>query len=366
MMNTLVRNCNKLNIIQNEIRVISIRGYSSDAQAELQKQREEARLDRIKKSKENAKKVDTRNNTEKILEKFDIPRIIDLSDPVYRSHQKNMKEAQKRINKRDESLPKLDSPHAGVFKYTSAVIIERFPSLNPLPTEYEEQYYQSVQRLEEIIRRPPIRMLSIVEDLPEFKIEVKEKKEGEEDAADEFEEDFSNYQPESRLTEDDIKDNRQSLDRKLDKSLYLIIKKAGSRYEWQFPATNWIKGESIKNTAERALRDSVGSKWKYWIPSQSPCGVYKYRVENDVQDLIKAEGIKEFFFRAHYFGGELQFNPKIVEDYKWVSKEELKEYFTGDYYNETHKLIFDDCFMLILTNKKINGNNNFIKNKKFK
>jgi len=287
---------------------------------------------------------DTRSNGLKLFEKFKIPRIFDHGDPKLKEFQNLMKFAKERIQDKDQDLFRDTEAGAypGKFRLTSSVIIERFPSLVPLPTEYEQKYFDSCERLEELIRREPIKMMSLVEDLPEMKED--DTKDQSNTQADELEEDFTNYTPESRTTQDDIEQNTQSLNRHLDKSLYLIIQKAGSRYNWQFPSTNWVNGESIKNTAERALRDSCGSNWKYWIPSQSPCGVYKYRVESELQDLLKAEGIKEFFFRSHYFGGELKMNSKIVKDYKWVSKEELKDYLDEEYYNSVIQLIYDDCY----------------------
>ncbi|KAF2070386.1 hypothetical protein CYY_008299 [Polysphondylium violaceum] len=289
---------------------------------------------------------DTRSNGVKLFEKFKIPRIFDHGDPKLKEFQHLMKCANERIQHKDAEKNQDNTNTAGAyqgkFRLTSSVIIERFPSLVPLPNEYEQKYLDSCERLEELIRREPIHMMSLVEDLPEMKED--DTKDQSNTQADELEEDFTNYTPEPRTTQDDIQQNTQSLNRHLDKSLYLIIQKAGSRYTWQFPSTNWVNGESIKNTAERALRDSCGSSWKYWIPSQSPCGVFKYRVESELQDLLKAEGIKEFFFRSHYFGGDLKFNSKIVLDYKWVSKEELKDYLDEEYYESVVQFIYDDCY----------------------
>ncbi|KAN0038298.1 hypothetical protein ACTA71_000470 [Dictyostelium dimigraforme] len=350
-MNHLVKTSKNILLNNNNVKLLK-RGYASEAQVAAATahadKREAERLERKKKAVELAGREDIRSNGSKLLEKFKIPRIIDLQDPKVQKEDpsilRNMEKAKMRIKEVNDGTPKAVNPkYQGHYKFTSGVIIERFPSLNPLPNEIEKTYMESYERLQSICRRDPIRFISLVEDLPEFKEDQREKKD-QDNIQDEFEEDFSNYTPESRQTEADIKDDRKSLDRKLDKSLYLIINKSGSRYDWQFPSTNWVKGESMKNAAERSLRDSLGSNWKYFIPSQAPCGVYKYNVDDDVQELIKAQGIKEFFYRAHYFGGDFQINSKIVKDYLWVSKDELQEYFDEDYYNETVKLIFDDCY----------------------
>eukprot|EP01133_Synstelium_polycarpum_P016731 gene16731-19886_t len=279
--------------------------------------------------------------TEKVTEKFNIPRIIDLSEPSYGAL-KRLAHAQKSIEERElEMPPRADSRYKGTFKMMSSVIIERFPSLVPLPTAYEQEHIDARDRLNEIVSRPALRMQNLVEDLPEFKREIVTKAEGKEDEED-FEEDFDKYVAESRETDADRIDDRKSLKRALDKSLYLIVKKRDD--EWQFPSTAWIKGESMKNAAERALRDTTGTAWKYWIPSQSPCGVHKVYLDNEEQDLLKSEGVKNFFYRSHYFGGEMEFNKKVVKDHLWVTKAELKEYFSEDYMEQSHKLIFDDCF----------------------
>ncbi|EFA77335.1 hypothetical protein PPL_12546 [Heterostelium album PN500] len=283
-----------------------------------------------------APEEDTRTDTEKITEKFDIPRIIDLADEQY-GMTKYLKQAQKSIKAREDALPpRPDSRYKGEFKMLSSIIIERFPTLMPLPTEYEQRWLDAKDRLNEIVTRPPMKMSAMIEDLPEFK-----SKPGEEDE-DALEEDFDRFVAEPRETEADLKNDRKSLKRALDKSLYLIIKRRDG--QWQFPSTSWIKGESIKNAAERALRDTTGSDWTYWIPSQAPCGVYKEYLDVEDQDQLKAEGIKNFFFRSHYFNGELKFSEKIVKDHLWVTKSEMKEYFSEDYMEQCHKLIFDDCF----------------------
>ncbi|GAM25389.1 hypothetical protein SAMD00019534_085640, partial [Acytostelium subglobosum LB1] len=286
---------------------------------------------------------DTRSTTEKLTEKFDIPRIIDLSDEQYKVT-KYLKKAQKAIKERElAEPPRPDSKYKGTFKMISSVIIERFPSLEPLPTEYEQLHMDQVDRLNEIVNREPISMAAILEDLPEFRPKSSALQDDaakkEEDAV---EEDFDKFVPESRQTEDDHNNNRKSLNRALDKSLYLIIKRRDG--EWQFPSTAWISGESMKNAAERALRDTTGTKWTYWIPSQAPCGVHKEYLEKEDQDILKSEGVKTFFYRSHYFGGDLTFNEKFAKDHLWVTKAEMSEYFTEEYMNQSFRLIWDDCY----------------------
>ncbi|EGG15227.1 hypothetical protein DFA_10057 [Cavenderia fasciculata] len=315
--------------------------------------------------------VDTRPDTQKILEKFDIPRIIDLGDEEH-DMLKHLKWAQKRISQREAKEPaRAASKYKDNYKMMASVIIERFPSLFPEPTEYEQQYLDAEMRLQQFVNRKPLRMIDICEDLPEFQVvDTKEKKDdrsGEVDDSElgdlkasvekqkrdkqmqeqeeeegEYEEDFSKFVPESRETDADKKNDRRSLERKLDKSLYLIVKRPNG--EWQFPSTIWIDGESMKNAAERALRDTTGENWTYWIPSQAPAGVHKVILGEKEQSSLQAEGVKNFFYRSHYFKGELDINKKFATDYHWIAKEEMKKYFSKNYFDQAHKLIFDDCY----------------------
>jgi len=49
-----------------------------------------------------------------------------------------------------------------------------------------------------------------------------------------------------RITEADTANDRKSLYRKLDKKLFLIVKRQRDQHAWQFPQGDWVQGEMIR------------------------------------------------------------------------------------------------------------------------
>lgn len=61
------------------------------------------------------------------------------------------------------------------------------------------------------------------------------------------------------LADADKKDDRKSLNRKLDSNLMLLVKqKIGNQELWLLPQVEWQPGETMRNTAERAMAMFLG------------------------------------------------------------------------------------------------------------
>jgi large subunit ribosomal protein L46 len=54
------------------------------------------------------------------------------------------------------------------------------------------------------------------------------------------------FEPASRITEADKTNDRKSPDRRLQDSLYLIVKRKRNNFQWQFPQGKWLEGETIR------------------------------------------------------------------------------------------------------------------------
>lgn len=46
-----------------------------------------------------------------------------------------------------------------------------------------------------------------------------------------------------------------------------------------------------------------------------------------------------FFFKAFYASGQVEVNREELEDYAWVTKEELKDYLSPEYYSAVLKFL---------------------------
>lgn len=131
-----------------------------------------------------------------------------------------------------------------------------------------------------------------------------------------------------RETEEDTKNNKQSLDRKLDDTLiFLCEHKLGKESPLLLPQAKWIEGETLRQTAERTVKEKCGTNIKVHFYGNAPIGFYKYKYPvNERKDSL---GAKVFFFRAIHKAGD-------VTDQKnnpmWINDSELKTTVKDNYY----------------------------------
>ena len=50
-------------------------------------------------------------------------------------------------------------------------------------------------------------------------------------------------------------------------------------------------------------------------------------------------GAKTFFYRFHVLGWTAQFDPELVADHMWVTKQEMAEYVHPDYYEYVSQIL---------------------------
>ncbi|ODQ66113.1 hypothetical protein NADFUDRAFT_46647 [Nadsonia fulvescens var. elongata DSM 6958] len=132
--------------------------------------------------------------------------------------------------------------------------------------------------------------------------------------------------PEPRITEADKSNDVASLSRKLDRTLYLIIKQQKT---WKFPSFS-LEGdvELLHEAAERGLRQIGGTGMNTWTVSSTPTAV-----------IAGTGSIKEFFIKSHILAGQFSAIKSEIEDFAWLTKEELKEKFDKQYYETLEPVI---------------------------
>jgi large subunit ribosomal protein L46 len=68
------------------------------------------------------------------------------------------------------------------------------------------------------------------------------------------------FTPAPRTTEADMNNDRKSMDRRLQDSLFLIVKRSRNDHQWQFPQGKWVENETM-----RAVRSHTSVCNKYLI-----------------------------------------------------------------------------------------------------
>ena len=58
--------------------------------------------------------------------------------------------------------------------------------------------------------------------------------------------------------------------------------------------------------------------------------------------------LQVFFFKAQYVSGSVKLNLKELEQYVWVTKEEMKQYVSNDYYNAIAPALMDQLINITI------------------
>lgn len=129
-----------------------------------------------------------------------------------------------------------------------------------------------------------------------------------------------------RITAADKANDRKSLRRKLDRKLFLIVKKDNV---WQFPDTDIQQGstDTVRGAAERALAITFAPSLSRYFVGNAPIGVDTFPLAPEAQQKRNTYGDKIFYTYAYYLKGAVTVKDASVSEHLWVTKDELSEYF---------------------------------------
>ncbi|KAL2258097.1 hypothetical protein VTK26DRAFT_8733 [Humicola hyalothermophila] len=146
--------------------------------------------------------------------------------------------------------------------------------------------------------------------------------------------------PMPRRTEADEKNDVRRLDRKLDRTLYLVVRREVADKDkktnvWEFPTGVVPTDEALHETAARVLAESAGVNMNTWIVGRVPVAHHVVRpvLGEDGSSLVK-RGEKVFFLKGRIMAGQadLTGNKHGLTDFKWLTQEELQEVLHPQYY----------------------------------
>lgn len=130
--------------------------------------------------------------------------------------------------------------------------------------------------------------------------------------------------PNSRITDADKSNDLQSLERRLARTLYLVVSQDSGK-TWRLP-TFGNSGQPLHQAAEEGLYALGGDEINYFNVSATPMHVHS-----------TPEG-KEFFIKLHILSGRFTAVDKDTK-FMWLTKEETGEYLDKAYYDEIRHLM---------------------------
>ncbi|KAJ5913828.1 hypothetical protein N7504_002711 [Penicillium tannophilum] len=150
--------------------------------------------------------------------------------------------------------------------------------------------------------------------------------------------------PHSRVTEADKKGDFKSLNRLLSRTLYLLVQ--SKEGYWKFPSSPVEAEETIRQAAERTLAQSAGVNMNTWMVGFHPAGHHVYN--NRKPHIDEATGVanygeKTFFLKSRIMAGQADLSNSLqkLQDFKWVSKDEISQFVTQKYYSSIKNMLAD-------------------------
>lgn len=139
------------------------------------------------------------------------------------------------------------------------------------------------------------------------------------DLKDLWKEERSKFQLASRITEADKTHDTTSTNRKLEDPLTLIIEqKIGDKNIVLLPQGQLCDGETLRQAAERIIKERCGESLEVQFYGNAPCGYYKFKYPKQAQK--ENVGAKLFFYRAVLKSGQVD---KKLTKFEWLDRDEL-------------------------------------------
>lgn len=133
------------------------------------------------------------------------------------------------------------------------------------------------------------------------------------------------YATRPRTTEADARNDLTSLERALDRTLFLVMRSPSSEsIKWRLPTTkvDLVAGETLHKVATRPVEAALGNKMDIWIVSNLPIGVLPRPSEAHLAPDFRTAAAKTYFLRAHVLSG-LPWASSDTE-FAWLTQEEIQ------------------------------------------
>ncbi|EFQ27071.1 NUDIX domain-containing protein [Colletotrichum graminicola] len=142
-----------------------------------------------------------------------------------------------------------------------------------------------------------------------------------------------------RVSEADHKRDTTRLDRAMDRTLYLVVKKVSKDgAKWEFPAAGMSTEENLHEAAQRILDETAGVNMNTWMVGRVPVAAYVKK-----PTTTEDKGQKTFFLKGRIMAGQadLSANKHQYKEFKWLTQEELQEVLEPGYYRSVRNMMVD-------------------------
>ncbi|KAK4029656.1 39S ribosomal protein L46, mitochondrial [Daphnia magna] len=233
----------------------------------------------------------------------------------------------------------------------SAICLERTPIIMPPMAKIEEEMADMFQKLDtmkslksdhELKQDEDKKVIASLagENQDESNTDVATRQTAQ-DFEDACNEELSKFKPGSKITAEDLNGDLKSTNRKLDKHLVFVVqeKKEGKKI-WKLPHAQWISGETLRETAERALKEHVKTPdTSVRVLGNAPWGVHTIKYPSSIREKVGFTGAKIFFFKAQLLSACTTCSDT---EHHWLGRNELTEYLDPQYLRSVQKFLIDE------------------------
>lgn len=224
----------------------------------------------------------------------------------------------------------------------ASVLVERLPvvskTLNSLEADFQKLLWQTefenslksnheMQHEKDLIQAELLKKGEV-----EIEFDDSASKQTAQDLKDSYTEEAKKFQLASRETPDDKTNNVKSVKRRLEDTLYLLVEqKVGNQNLFLLPQGIRRDGETMRQTAERVLREQCGDQLDVLFYGNAPCGFYKYKYPQAARG--ESIGAKVFFFRTTLKNGNVSETNK--KKFEWLDQVTLEKKLKVPAYSES-------------------------------
>ncbi|KAM9817081.1 large ribosomal subunit protein mL46 [Neosynchiropus ocellatus] len=233
----------------------------------------------------------------------------------------------------------------------AAVCLQRLPVISADGRAIEQEFEALVQQMELEKSLLSDHELQLLEDAERLRRKQSDNYDPEEDdrlkdqdivltqdLEDLWEQKMKSFEPAPRV-QASVDEDPTSPRRCLAESLVLLTEQqVDGEKAWLLPQTRWREGETLRQTAERALAVLPDADLKTTFLGNAPCGVYKSKLPRALRTDTSV-GVKVFFFKAFLSdgGAAVTSDPSRV----WLRKAELERFLRPDYQAKVDRFLLD-------------------------